>query len=57
MGKICDEHVNCCFGCQYFAEKGNFHRCLKDDMSNPTIAKMIKDITLNHMKEGGKNEF
>lgn len=40
----------------FFGEKGNFIGCFKDDMSNPTSAKIIKDITLNQMKGDGKND-
>ena len=51
MGKICDEHNNeSCFKCPFNYEGETFHGCIKDDMSNHKNAKMIKEITLKHMK-------
>lgn len=52
MGKICDEYNNwSCFKCPFNYEGETFHGCMKDDMSKPEHAKMIKEITLKHMKE------
>ena len=51
MGKICDEHKNNCFNCPFTYDGETFYGCMKDDMSDPEHAKMIKDITLKRMEE------
>ena len=57
MGKICDEYNNgSCFKCPFNYEGETFHGCMKDDMSNPKNAKMIKDITLNAWRSVKQNE-
>ena len=57
MGKICDEHNNGrCFKHHFNYEGEKFHGCIKDDMSNPKNAKMIKDITLNAWRSVKQNE-
>lgn len=50
IGEICDKHNDNCGNCPFSVDDGNFHGCLKDDMSNPKHANMIKDITLKYMK-------
>lgn len=51
MGEICDKHNGICGNCPFCVDDRSFHGCLKDDMSNPKHAKMIKDITLKYMKD------
>ena len=52
MGEICDKHSDkCTNNCPFSVDDGYFYGCLKDDMSNPKHANMIKDITLKYMKD------
>ena len=50
MGNICDNHSSNCCNCPFNVDDGNFYGCLKDDMSNPKHANMIKNITLKYIK-------
>lgn len=49
MGEICDKHSDSCNCCPLCVHEEKFNGCLKDDMSNPKHANMIRNIVLKYM--------